>query len=445
MSDLAAYLVMMAVRLVELHRVLRATGSLYLHCDPTASHYLKIVLDAIFGASNFRNEIIWKRSHAHSDGRQGARHFGRVTDTLLFYTKGEKYSWNRQYMPYDQDYIDRDYRRVDKDGRRYRVDNLQGPGGAAKGNPYYEIMGVSRHWRYSKEKMEQLVQEGRVIQTRPGAVPQYVRYLDEMPGVPLQNLWTDLPILNNRSKESLGFATQKPLALLERILNVSSNPGDVVLDPFCGCGTAIVAAEKLGRHWIGIDVTALAIGVIEKRIDELFEEHSFKEKGQPRSRDDAADLARRDAFQFQWWAASRIEALPHDGRNKKGADKGIDGVIPFFDDNSGLAKRCIVSVKSGHNVGASDIRDLHGAVEANKAEAGVLVTLQPPTSGMRAAAAQARLYHSPSGHEYPRIQILTVEDILADKLPDLPGMGIRRRKRRIAAERAEQQRLPDWT
>lgn len=225
-TDMLAYLSMMTPRLLELRRVLKITGSIYLHCDSTASHYLKILMDAIFGAESFRNEIIWKRASAHSDAKQGARHFGRVTDTLLFYSRSEQNVFNSLYRPYSQAYIDRDYRRVDADGRRYRIDNLQGPGGAANGNPYYEVMGVSRYWRYTKEKMEQLIREGRVIQTRPGAVPQYKRYLDEMPGMPVQNLWDDIPPINNRSRELLGYPTQKPEALLERIISASSNEGD---------------------------------------------------------------------------------------------------------------------------------------------------------------------------------------------------------------------------
>lgn len=269
-SDMMAYLAMMAPRLFELRRVLKPTGSLYLHCDPTASHYLKMLLDAVFGPRNFRNEIIWKRAHAHSDARQGSKHFGRITDTLLFYAKGPDSTWNPQFAPYDEEYIQRDYRRVDPDGRRYRIDNLQGPGGAAKGNPYYEVMGVKRHWRYSKEKMAELVRQGRVVQTRPGAVPQYKRYLDEMPGVPIQNLWADLRVLSNRSKEMLGYPTQKPEALLERIVRASSNEGDVVLDPFCGCGTTIAAAQKLKRRWIGIDITNLAITLIRSRLTDTF-------------------------------------------------------------------------------------------------------------------------------------------------------------------------------
>ena len=209
-SNMMAYLAMMAPRLVELRRVLKPTGSIYLHCDPTASHYLKLLMDSVFGPENFRNEIVWKRSHAHSDTKQGARHYGRVTDTLLFFARSPDNTWNPQYTAYDEDYIDRDYRRMDPDGRRYRISDLSGPGGAAKGNPFYEVMGVSRHWRFTKEKMDELIRQGRVVQTRPGAVPQYKRYLDEMPGVPLQNLWADLPVLNNRPRRFLAIPLRNP-------------------------------------------------------------------------------------------------------------------------------------------------------------------------------------------------------------------------------------------
>jgi adenine specific DNA methylase Mod len=224
-SDMMAYLAMTAPRLIELRRVLKLTGSIYLHCDPTASHYLKMLMDAIFGPQCFVNEIVWKRSSAHSDSKQGAKHFGRVTDTILFFSKSESRVWNSQYGPYDQEYIDRDYRRVDPDGRRYRIDNLQGPGGAAKGNPQYEFLGVTRYWRYSKTNMERLYKEGRIVQTRRGAVPQYKRYLDEMLGVPIQNLWTGVSVINDRSQEKLPYPTQKPEALLERIIMTSSNEG----------------------------------------------------------------------------------------------------------------------------------------------------------------------------------------------------------------------------
>jgi DNA modification methylase len=415
-SDMMAYLAMMAPRLVELRRVLKPTGSLYLHCDPTASHYLKMLLDAVFGPQNFRNEIIWKRSHAHSDAKQGAQHFGRVTDTLLFYGNGPTSTWNPLYAPYDRAYVDRDYRRVDEEtGRRYRIDNLQGPGGAAKGNPFYEVMGVKRYWRYSKERMQELIRQGRVIQTRPGAVPQYKRYLDEMPGVPIQNLWSDLAILNNRSKEVLGYPTQKPLALLERIIEASSNEGDVVLDPFCGCGTAVAAAHKLKRRWIGIDVTQAAIVVIKQRFRDHFRlDLPCEVIGEPTSAEDAAVLAKTDPYQFQWWALGLVGARPTE--QKKGADRGIDGRRYFLDQAD--TKQIVFSVKAG-NLLATHVRDLRGVVERERAAMGVLITMDAPTRAMRGEAAAAGFVDTAWGR-YPRLQIRTVAELLEGRQLDAP-------------------------
>ena len=262
-----AYLIMMAVRLLEMRRILADTGSIYLHCDPTASHYLKGLMDAIFGAAQFRTEIVWKRSSAHSDTKQGRAQHGRVHDVVLYYSRGERWTWNPIHTDYDPEYVRQFYRHEEPDtGRRYSLDNLTGPGGAAKGNPAYEVMGVTRHWRYSEERMADLIAEGRIVQAKPGAVPRYKRYLDEMPGVPLQDLWADLPPIGSRAKERVGYPTQKPLALLDRIIRASSNEGDVVLDPFCGCATACVAAEKLERQWVGIDVSPKAADLVRSRL-----------------------------------------------------------------------------------------------------------------------------------------------------------------------------------
>ncbi len=269
-KGMQSYLCMMSVRLLEMSRVMKDIGSIYLHCDPTASHYLKLVMDSVFGSPNFRSEITWKRTSAHSDTRQGRRQHGRVHDILLFYTKSDNWTWNPIYTDYDSEYISKFYRQVEPGtNRRYTLDNLTGPGGAAKGNPQYEVMGVTRYWRYSQERMEELIKEGRVVQTRPGAVPRYKRYLDEMPGVPLQDQWTDINPIQSQSKERIGYPTQKPLALLERIIEASSNPGDVVLDPFCGCATACVAAEKLGRQWVGIDLSSRAVELVNLRLREF--------------------------------------------------------------------------------------------------------------------------------------------------------------------------------
>ncbi len=267
-KSMKSYLIMMAVRLLELRRVLKPTGSIYLHCDPTASHYLKAVLDAIFGIKGFRAEITWQRTSSHNDGVQGRREYGHICDVILFYTRGTKWSWNRQYMGYDQQYIDQFYRHVEKGtGRRYRLGDLTGPGGAAKGNPSYEVMGITRYWRYSQERMRQLIDAGRIVQTAPGRVPAYKRYLDEMPGKPLQDLWTDIKPIGAQAKERLGYPTQKPLALLERIVKASSNEGDLVLDPFCGCATTLIACEFLGRQWAGIDLSPRAAELIRLRMD----------------------------------------------------------------------------------------------------------------------------------------------------------------------------------
>ncbi len=250
----------MRPRVVEMRRLLKPSGSLYLHCDPTASHYLKVMMDTIFGRGNFRNEIIWTRTTAHSLARQ---HHARVHDTILYYSRGSTYTWNQLYTPYETSYIQAKYRHIEQGtGRRYRLDNT-----TAKGNTPYEVLGVKRPYRFSPENMNRLIEDGRIIQTKPGTVPQYVRYLDEMPGVLSQDVWLDVRPLNSQSKERLGYPTQKPLALLDRIVKASTNPGDLVLDPFCGSGTTLVAAMRLGRRWIGIDQSPEAVAIARDRLD----------------------------------------------------------------------------------------------------------------------------------------------------------------------------------
>jgi site-specific DNA-methyltransferase (adenine-specific) len=410
---------MMTPRLIELNRVLRHDGSLFLHCDATASHYLKLILDGIFGPDAFKNEIVWKRSHAHSDGKQGAKHFGRVTDTILFYAKGAKSKFNVQYSQYDEKYVDRDYRRLDPDGRRYRLDNIQGPGGAGKGNPFYEVMGVSRYWRYSQTKMNELIAQGRIIQTRPGAVPQYKRYLDEMPGVPLQNLWTDMPGINNRSNELLGYPTQKPVVLLKRIIAAASDPGDVVLDPFCGCGTTIEAAQSLGRKWIGIDITHHAIDIIEGRLKACHPDAKFQVKGRPLDMGAVERLAKDDPYEFQWWANWML-GVQNYREKKKGADKGIDGIIYFHNVPHGVGQ-IIVSVKAGQNINPGMLESLSGELSRESAELGVFVCavpLAPDHPMYQRAAAQGIVRVGKD--RFPKIQIVTAQDLLSDKAIHLP-------------------------
>ncbi|HEY9158937.1 DNA methyltransferase [Candidatus Binatus sp.] len=432
-SDMMAYLVMMAIRLAELRRVLKPTGSLYLHCDPTASHYLKLILDSVFGPTIFKNEIVWKRSSAHSDTKQGRRQYGRIHDLLLFYTKSGEWTWNPQYTPYDPEYVEGFYKFVEPEtGRRYRLGDLTGPGGAAKGNPRYEVMGVTRYWRYSKEKMQELIQQGRVIQTGPGVVPAYKRYLDEMPGVPLQDVWTDLNPVAAQAAERLGYPTQKPVALLERMINASSNEGDVVLDPFCGCGTALHAAQRLNRRWIGIDITHLAIGLIRNRLDTAFPGIEYQVHGVPADAEGARVLAGTDPYDFQWWALPLIGARPiangepDQKKGKKGMDRGVDGVIRFIDNPAAQrSNRIVVSVKAGKNLSPWMVRDLRGTVERENAPIGVLLSMYEPSAEMRSEAAKAGLWHSDSwGRDYPRIQLITIEEAFKGKRVDYPGRDV---------------------
>ena len=419
-NDMSAYLVMMAVRLVELRRVLKSTGSVYLHCDPTASHYLKIMMDAIFGPENFINEIVWKRSTAHSDSKQGSRHFGRIHDIVLFYVKSDEYKWYQPYVPYDESYTESFYNHVEPEtGRRFQLDNLT----AAKpgGDTLYEWHGVrpykGRYWAYSKEKMEEFERMGRLFYTKSG-MPRYKRYLDEMPGVSVQDIWTDISPIPSQSAERMGFPTQKPLLLVERILESCSKEGDVVLDPFCGCGTALDAAEKLHREWIGIDITHLAINVIKKRLRDRYPDVKFEVIGEPKDLEGARELAKQDRYQFQWWACSLIDAAPYENK-KRGADTGIDCVL--YNPVKGTNKTYygIVQVKSG-NVNSGQLRDFKGTMEREKADYGIFLTLEDPTEPMNKEAVVAGHIKTEWDASIPKVQILTIKELLEGKQPEFP-------------------------
>jgi len=442
-NSLSAYLVMMAIRLVELHRVLKSTGSFYLHCDPTASHYLKMILDIIFSPVNFNNEIIWKRTAAKGLSK---RRLPKNHDVIFFYSKSNSYTWNleKTYRPYNpQDLpptISEKYCHTDPDGRRYRLDNLINPN-PDRPNLTYEFLGVVRVWRWTEERMQDAYDRGLVIQSAPGRVPQLKRYLDEQLGQSINSVWDDIAPLNSQAKERLGYPTQKPQALLERIIEISSNPGDIVLDPFCGCGTAVHAAEALDRQWIGIDITHLAISLIEKRLRDAFPDREvqddtgvkleagieFEVEGTPKTVEAARDLFERDVYQFEWWACSLVNAQPYKDK-KKGADSGVDGLIYFRDvdpdskkkKDPTIVRQIVVSVKGGKNVGVAMIRDLRGTMEARKADIGLFVTLTPPTRAMSGEAAKAGIYHAGNGQDYARIQILTIEDLLEKRVrPEL--------------------------
>jgi site-specific DNA-methyltransferase (adenine-specific) len=403
-----AYLAMMAARLIELHRVLKPTGSLYLHCDPTASHYLKILLDAVFGAKNFHNEIIWKRTSAHGNV---SANYGDVTDTILYFSKAGKPQWNKPYAPLTADNIAKKYSYIEADGRRYTTRDLRNPG--YRPNLIYDYKGYKPHpngWSISRELMEKYDAEGRLYfpKEQDGRI-RLKLYLDDSQGRAIHNLWDDIPPINSQAQERLGYPTQKPVALLERILNASSNPGDVVLDPFCGCGTTVHAAEKLGRAWIGIDVTHLAIGLIEKRLRDAFPGVQFTTHGVPQDIHAARDLAARGKYhEFEKWALSLIAAQPGNF-GKKGADRGLDGRLYFGAKGTTLG---IVSVKAGENVGVSMIRDLKGVIERERAGVGVFLTLTEPTKPMVSEAASAGLHEEPGFAPVPRLQIVTVEQAM---------------------------------
>jgi len=429
-NQMMAYLVMMAARLVELHRVLKPTGSLYLHCDPTASHYLKIVLDTIFGPRNFMNEIVWKRTSSHNDAR---RNFSSLDDILFFYTKTEAYTFNPQFTPYSEDYIQHNFRFVDENGRKYASGNLRSPN--PRPNLTYDYKGYKPHangWSVSLEKMQDLYRQGRLIFSKdPNGRIRVKKYLDEMPGIVLGNNWGDIPPISSQAAERLGYPTQKPVALLERILSASSNPGDVVLDPFCGCGTTIAAAQKLGRRWIGIDITNLSIALQKYRLKDSFglvEKQDYTVVGEPEDLPSAHQLAQDDRYQFQWWALSLIKARPlgetEGKKGKKGSDKGMDGVITFIDDATRKAKRVLVQVKSG-KVKSGDIRDLRGVLDREGAAMGVFITLETPTKEMLAEAVSAGFYHSPGWErDYPRLQILTIAELLQGAEVKMPPATI---------------------
>ena len=417
-NPMSAYLVEMAVRLLEMHRVLKPTGSLYFHCDPRASHYLKLVLDTIFGHDRCLAEVIWKRTSAHSSAKRP----GPVHDVLLVYTKTKKYVWNQQYQPYDPDYIDLFFEMQDADGRRWKRMDLTGAGvrHGATGEPWrgINITAKGRHWAYRPSKLDALEKAKKIHwPEKANGMPRLKQYVDEMPGVPLQDVWTDIKPIHNLAVERVGFQTQKPVALLKRIIEASSNPGDVVLDPFCGCGTAVVAARKLKRDCIGIDIAWLAIAVIRSRVPDI------PVINEPKERRALLELAHSEngGYKVQQWALQKVHAAPVGGGTvvKKGRDRGVDGVR-FFTENGGFPERILYSVKSG-KVGPRDIRELRAVIDRDKAAIGILITLQKPTPDMKQEAVDVGYYASKLfSRKYRRLQIVTTDQLLAGTQPDIP-------------------------
>ena len=414
-SSQLAYLSYMANRLRECHRVLKDAGSIYLHCDPTMSHYLKVVMDAVFGVENFRNELVWKRTGAHSDVSQGARHMGRIHDTILRFSKSTSPTWNIVYVPYDQQYINSAYRNTDEEGRRYQTQPLHAakPGGDTRYEWRGKLPPPGRYWAYSKENMERLEAEGRIVYSRTGT-PRYKIYLDERQGKPLQDIWDDIPPVHVNIKERLGYPTQKPTALVERIIRSSSNEGDLVLDPFCGCGTTAHAAQNLNRNWIGIDICVNACKVIEERLrghfDSLWDDVQFI--GMPKTRDDAKTLADLDKFRFERWAASLVDGMEANKRQR--GDGGIDGRGRFPIRKGQFID--IVSQVKGGGTGPGDVQAFNGARQQAGADLGVFTCFEERvTPRMRDAAASAGRFM-----EVPTIQIYTVEDFFEGRKPEMP-------------------------
>jgi site-specific DNA-methyltransferase (adenine-specific) len=420
-NDMMAYLSMMAVRLLELRRVLKATGSLYLHCDSTASHYLKILLDAVFGTERYVNEIIWQRTSAHGNA---TRKFAAVHDVILLYSKSAHAVWSQGFIPYSEAYVAEHFVHLDPDGRRFRRSDLRNPG--VRPNLRYDYPASNGRlyrphpngWAVSLEVMKELDRQGRLFfpAKEDGRLRKKI-YIDESPGVPVTDIWADLPPIHASAQERLGYPTQKPQALLERIIAASSSEGDVILDPFCGCGTTIHAAQKLKREWIGIDVTHLAISLIEKRLNDAFPGIHYEVQGTPNDLEGARALAAQDKYQFQWWAVSLVNAVPFAGK-KKGADSGIDGLI-YFKPEGKATEKAIVSVKGGDNVSVAMVRDLAHVVDREKAKIGVFVTLADSTGPMRTEAIKTGFYETPYG-KYPKIQILTIRELFEGKQPNIP-------------------------
>ncbi|MFN3592728.1 MAG: DNA methyltransferase, partial [Thermaurantiacus sp.] len=412
-NSLMAYLAMMAVRLVELHRVLKPTGSLYLHCDPTASHYLKMVLDGVFGPENFRNEIVWKRSHpkGHAFTRFATSH-----DVIFAYAKDQRYTtWNPVWLKHPVDRAEAQYSNVDEQGRRYQLTSLLNPN-TNRPNLTYEFKGVTRVWRWTRERMEEADAAGHIVVPKGGkGIPRYKRYLDEQKGIPAGDFWDDIPIAAGR--ERLGYPTQKPRALLERIIAASSNPGDLVLDPFCGCGTAVDAAEKLGRQWIGIDITHLAIGMIEDRMRSGYPGIQFETIGVPKDLDSAERLAADDPHQFQQWICWQVGGFP---REKKGGDKGVDGWFNYLADKQKV-KTGVIEVKAGDNVNPAMVRALAEVMRRDGHEFGLFLTKVLPTRGMEEAANALGLVETPFGR-FPALQIFTLAELFQGRRPQLPPL-----------------------
>ena len=417
-TPMLAYLSYMAERLSVMHRLLKDTGSLYLHCDPTANSYLRIILDGIFGAKNYRNEIVWKRKYdTHNLAKKQC---GRVHDTILWYAMSNATKYNKQFTEYSADYINTAYKHEDEKGR-YRTLPCTNETG---GNKPYTFKGITRAWRFTASRMQRMYDENLLVQSTPTSPFQYKKYFDDAEGVPIQDIWDDIKAVRGKG-ESLGYPTQKPLALLKRIIQASSNPGDIVLDPFAGCGTTAEASFRLGRKFLGIDISAYVIQqVCTARLKDAA---GVKVMGLPTDMASAIDLAREKPFVFEQWAVTRIPGmLPND---KQTGDGGVDGrgkllVKPIKDDKpeSGLV---FVQVKGG-SFQPDSYRALLSQIIGGKASVGLFITLEKKklTPSMQKAIGDAGTYTLPGGsRKFDRLMFWSVEEYFADVEPRLPELA----------------------
>ncbi|MFM6190687.1 MAG: DNA methyltransferase [Planktothrix sp.] len=427
-GGLLAYLVSMTLRIAEIYRVLKLTGSFYLHCDQTASHYLKLLIDSIFCSQggDFKNEIIWKRKSGRGETNHKSSRFGVSTDTILFYTKSNQSCFNSQFsfeVEGYSNYVDKSFKYVDENGRRYQADNLASP--SPRPNLMYEYKGYkppATGWAISKEKMEQWDQEGRLHfpKDTTGRIRRK-RFLDELQGKPIQNLWDDIQPISSQDKERLGYPTQKPEALLERIIQASSNQGDIILDAYCGCGTTVAVSQRLDRQWIGIDITYQSISLILKRLEDAFGQGILEQiqlNGIPKDMKSAEALANkkddRTRKEFEKWAVLTYSNNRAVINPKKGADKGIDG-IAYFRGEQDEPEKIILQVKSG-NIKSGDIRDLQGTLTLEKAAMGILITLKEPTKEMIKTAKSAGIYQNQyMSQSYDIISMVTIREIIEEK------------------------------
>ena len=454
---LLAYLSYMVERLIQMKIILKPTGSIYLHCDPAASHYIKVMLDAIFGHGNFRNEVIWRRTGAH--GR--SKRWGPIHDTILFYSNGDRYTWNRVMESHDADYMEKYYRSEDSSGL-YQAISLTGPGSrsGSSGLPWRGIEPGNRHWElppdrslpdwfafpdgYPKmtcqERLDVLDDQGLIYWPKRGRIPRFKRYASVVGGNPIQDIVYDIRPIGAHSKERLGYSTQKPVELIKRIIEASSNPGDVVMDPFCGCATTLEAAHMLGRRWVGIDIAIHAIKrVAQVRLQDrlgLVEGQDFVIDGVPRNIEGAKDLWTRDKYHFQKWAVEEVDGFV---TTKRTADGGIDGRLYFAIPREKTLQSMAIEVKGGKNVNINAVRALRGVLDNDEALLAGLIIMDPlgqtKDRNFHRDMAQAGDMEV-DGVKYSRMQMLTVEEILNGKRfhtlgvvgrglaqPLLPGTG----------------------